>query len=686
MTKYAFLLIIPSSLLASPTVSPSTATVKLYGKVQFSSTDTVTWSMYPGSTGTIDSNGLYTAPASIPAKNVSAGCLLLPNDHIYNTRVDNLPVDSNSSTRLNNIGSVKVTLGTDFPLNVLTNNTPTTNMVFNYTPSNDGYFPTLSFPYMGVENMAKPNNYFSVDRHVLGINVDKCDIVEMYNFYPVGANGGCPTCNSQSGIISSGYSYDLPNAQGGSTDAAGLYIQPLAIRYSELKSGSIKHALRFTLSNTYIYSGYLWPGTGYTTQCGNSSTCMPYGSRLRLKSSFDISGFSKETQTILTALKQYGMFLSDGGPSFSIQTMTDVGTDTTTWAAIHSEIYGASTITSAQFEQVDESGLKISDTSGQVKVDNGYVVPDNYAIVLSTKNSDGTATRRYVAVEPATVGTKDIPFPIISGTLSVMAGTPQFQIPYWVNGATTTTVSCSMSPTIGSITSGCLYTAPTSGIKASSTTIITITPDADHSQAMSFPLTILSSDSIRINAGGKSSASSPPPNYDSQGNYGPDAHGAYWAPDPIGLGSSWYGRDDISYPQSSWPGSTDEALWYTDNHGNSDGYYAAMVPNGNYTLKMGFAWNANPSQFVQSIDSQGSVIVDSQTFVNTEGTTAYTPITISKDIQVTDNTFYVAFRMLDSSKFTIINNWSLTYNSPLPASVTKSISATANLKGSGTIQ
>jgi hypothetical protein len=44
-----------------------------------------------------------------------------------------------------------------------------------------------------------------------------------------------------------------------------------------------------------------------------SASAIPYGARLRLKSSFDISHFNAASQVILRTLKKYGMFLSDGG-------------------------------------------------------------------------------------------------------------------------------------------------------------------------------------------------------------------------------------------------------------------------------------------------------------------------------------------------------------------------------------
>ena len=40
--------------------------------------------------------------------------------------------------------------------------------------------------------------------------------------------------------------------------------------------------------------------------------------RVRLKASFDISGFSPVCQAILTAMKRYGMFLAERGASWYI--------------------------------------------------------------------------------------------------------------------------------------------------------------------------------------------------------------------------------------------------------------------------------------------------------------------------------------------------------------------------------
>jgi hypothetical protein len=47
------------------------------------------------------------------------------------------------------------------------------------------------------------------------------------------------------------------------------------------------------------------------------------GMRIRLKAGFDISGFSRTNQTILTAMKKYGMILADNGGYFYFQGVPD---------------------------------------------------------------------------------------------------------------------------------------------------------------------------------------------------------------------------------------------------------------------------------------------------------------------------------------------------------------------------
>lgn len=103
-----------------------------------------------------------------------------------------------------------------------------------------------------------------------------------------------------------------------SADAAGFPIAPLLFNpddvHAAMQSGTtLGHAFRFTLPNSRIRAGYyVYPASHIGAPSGPANA-IPYGARLRLKSAFNISGYNAAAQVILKTLKQYGMFLSDGG-------------------------------------------------------------------------------------------------------------------------------------------------------------------------------------------------------------------------------------------------------------------------------------------------------------------------------------------------------------------------------------
>ena len=109
-----------------------------------------------------------------------------------------------------------------------------------------------------------------------------------------------------------------------SADAAGLAVFPGLIRYDEVASGTIHHAIRFTLPHTKddANGGYfVEPATHAAGTDWGVSNVM--GMRIRLKASFDISSFSPANQVILTAMKEYGMILADNGDYFFFQGAPD---------------------------------------------------------------------------------------------------------------------------------------------------------------------------------------------------------------------------------------------------------------------------------------------------------------------------------------------------------------------------
>jgi serine/threonine-protein kinase len=100
-----------------------------------------------------------------------------------------------------------------------------------------------------------------------------------------------------------------------SADAAGLSVMAGLIGVRETVSGDIRHALRFILPNSKIRRGpsFVAPAS-HGTSATTSASGPPFGTRLRLKASFDESLIaSSGGHAIVRALKTYGMLLADGG-------------------------------------------------------------------------------------------------------------------------------------------------------------------------------------------------------------------------------------------------------------------------------------------------------------------------------------------------------------------------------------
>jgi hypothetical protein len=105
-----------------------------------------------------------------------------------------------------------------------------------------------------------------------------------------------------------------------SADAAGLPIFPAVVRYDELKRGYINHTLRVTVRKTR--RSFVAPARHYASRFDDEN--LPrMDERIRLRREFEIAGFSPEARTILTALKEYGMFVADNGIEWAISVAPD---------------------------------------------------------------------------------------------------------------------------------------------------------------------------------------------------------------------------------------------------------------------------------------------------------------------------------------------------------------------------
>ena len=159
----------------------------------------------------------------------------------------------------------------------------------------------------------------SSDQHVLVLDRNRCMLYETYN--TIRCNGAWA---SDSETIWDMQNFEQRPWGWTSGDAAGLAIFPGLVRYDEVAAGAINHAIRFTLQNTRSDNngGYFVEPASHAA--GTSSTNLNVmGMRIRLKASFDISGYSAANQVILTAMKKYGMILADNGGNFFFQGVVD---------------------------------------------------------------------------------------------------------------------------------------------------------------------------------------------------------------------------------------------------------------------------------------------------------------------------------------------------------------------------
>jgi hypothetical protein len=136
-----------------------------------------------------------------------------------------------------------------------------------------------------------------------------------------------------------------------SADAAGFPIAGLTPTVEEVAAGRVDHALRFILPNDRMKADtYVRPATHAGGPESSDPDAPPYGARFRLERDFDESGYGESERVILRALKQKGMFLSDGGEI--ALTFADDRNSAVKWADLGIDSQSFSAISPDSFEVV----------------------------------------------------------------------------------------------------------------------------------------------------------------------------------------------------------------------------------------------------------------------------------------------------------------------------------------------
>jgi hypothetical protein len=283
-----------------------------------------------------------------------SGNQLFPADNPWNHNISAAPVAANSATLVSSIGATKP-LHPDFgsgllggaqigiPYNVVSGTQPKVNVVIDAYPDESDLLPVPIPDNAAIEGdpLAPADN--TSDRHLLVYDKDNNVVYELFNTHrPSEELDGQWHADSEAVWNMNQDSFRTPGDT--SADAAGLPILPGLVRDDEvLTQGAITHALRFTVPQTQ--RAYVFPASHFASLSTNPA--LPrMGERFRLKSSFNISGFSAADKVILTALKNYGMILADNGSSWFVS-----GAPSDNWN--NDDLHALTTVVGNNFEAVD---------------------------------------------------------------------------------------------------------------------------------------------------------------------------------------------------------------------------------------------------------------------------------------------------------------------------------------------
>lgn len=241
------------------------------------------------------------------------GVVPFPANSPWNTNIANAPVDPNSNAMISFIGSYGLhpdfgagtyrgsIIGVPYVVVDSSQDPVTINLGGLAAESDPGPMPVPAnaewqgYPVTGIG-----------DRHVIVLDKSSCWEYDLYK----GVKQSNGSWNAAVAAV-----WDL-EAVGQrpytwtSSNAAGFAEFPGLVRYDEVSAGAINHALSFTLQHS---RQAFTPPASHWAPSSTDSRAAPMGMRMRLKAGFDISGFPPEVQVILTALKKYGMIMTDNG-------------------------------------------------------------------------------------------------------------------------------------------------------------------------------------------------------------------------------------------------------------------------------------------------------------------------------------------------------------------------------------
>ena len=290
---------------------------------------------------TIDRPATVSEPADRirPPGPSIGGCPTFPTDNPWNQEVSQLPLHPNSAAIIAKIqGTGGDYLHPDFGEN------PDYGIPYVVVPPDQ---PLVPISYRAYGDQSDPGPFpipagapveGGSDRHVLVVRAGTCDLFELFAAQRTGDGW-----SADSGARFDLRSNALRPLGWTSADAAGLPILPGLVRFDEIESGAIRHAIRVTFSQTQ--RGYILPATHFASSSTDPNR-PPMGLRLRLKSSFDTSTLTGQARVIAVAMQRYGLIVADNGSNWYFQGAPSPGWD-------DDDLNQLKSISGSNFEVVD---------------------------------------------------------------------------------------------------------------------------------------------------------------------------------------------------------------------------------------------------------------------------------------------------------------------------------------------
>jgi hypothetical protein len=316
--------------------------------------------LVPGMTGTASAGA--SGEAKGPRIPGAPKCEMFPANNVWNTDISKLPVSKHSAVWMAHMDS-SIDLHPDFgpsggypygmPWVVINPKTqPFIHLHFLYaSESNKGPYP------FGPNTPVEGGPHSTGDRHALMVDPANCKLYELWDAHYVSRTGS----TAGSGAIWNLNSNALRPAGWTSADAAGLPITPGLLKYTEVLSGKVDHAIRFTTACTD--AAYVWPARHEAGSCG--ADYPPMGARFRLKASFKVTSICRlgtpycaQLKVVVTAMQHYGLILADNGSDWYFQ-----GSAFPQWPITLVDLMKK--IPARDFQAVDESCLIVKPNSAE---------------------------------------------------------------------------------------------------------------------------------------------------------------------------------------------------------------------------------------------------------------------------------------------------------------------------------